>query len=99
MSDGKILVSMPGGKSIDLFPLFDHVKDDCMLLAKEIKALKRKVAEMSEVKYCGVWQQSLTYKKGNFTTYGGSLWSCCRDTESRPGDGTDWQLCAKSGGR
>lgn len=93
----KMTVKLVNGGTVDLYKLFDNAKDDCLLLAKEINALKTKVAEMSEVKYCGVWQQSLTYKKGNLATYGGSLWSCCRDSDQRPGDGTDWQLAAKGG--
>lgn len=100
MSDEKMkmTVKLVNGGTVDLMKLFDALQDNINIVATVVKKLQQQQKELSEVCYKGVWQQSLTYKKGNFTTYGSSLWSCVRDTESRPGDGIDWQLCAKSGG-
>jgi len=94
MSD-EMKIKLVNGGTVDLMKLFDALQDNINNVVTAVKKLQQQQKEMSEVCYKGVWQQSLTYKKGNFATFGGSLWSCCRDTENKPGDNTDWQLAAK----
>jgi hypothetical protein len=64
------------------------------LLERRTEALE---AAQREQKFCGVWQRALPYKRGNFTTFDGSLWVALRDTSgSKPGEHPeDWQLCVK----
>ena len=38
-----------------------------------------------------------TYKNGDTVTWGGSLWHCDRETDTKPGQSEDWTLCAKKG--
>lgn len=47
--------------------------------------------------YTGTWEAGRTYARGNFATFAGSVWSCRRDTTTRPGDGDAWQLAVKAG--
>jgi len=45
----------------------------------------------------GIWKQG-NYNRGDLVTWGGSTWHCNAEaTESKPGDGSDWQLMVKRG--
>ncbi len=47
--------------------------------------------------YRGVWQDGL-YTKNETTTWSGSLWICTtKETNTKPGEGSDWQLAVKKG--
>lgn len=46
--------------------------------------------------YHGVWEKR-SYEQGDCVTWGGSLWICHTDTESKPGTDDTWQLAAKKG--
>jgi hypothetical protein len=64
-------------------------------LALRMDVLESRAAEL---KYCGSWNSARSYKRGNFTTSGGSLWHAEIDsTGVRPGDGDTWKLAVKSG--
>jgi hypothetical protein len=50
--------------------------------------------------YRGVWQPAEQYEVGDMVTFGGSMWSCTADTNSRPAteEGSQfWKLCVKRG--
>lgn len=47
--------------------------------------------------YRGVFRDGQPYERGDTVTWGGSLWHCDKNTSSKPGDGSDWTLCAKKG--
>jgi hypothetical protein len=47
--------------------------------------------------YCGVFKPGVQYRRGNFVTYGGSLWHCNVDTDRGPTDSKDWTLAVKRG--
>jgi hypothetical protein len=51
------------------------------------------------MKYCGVHQASIAYRKGHVVTHDGSAWCATRDVSvERPGSGGDgWQLMVKHG--
>jgi hypothetical protein len=98
-----IVKSSDGKSKTDLIQVITGLREENAAAFSEfaaaIKKLQKRLSELSEVKYVGVYQQSLSYRKGNFATYQGSLFSCTHDTQERPGTGIDWQLCAKSGNR
>jgi hypothetical protein len=67
---------------------------------KKIEALEQRVAELESgaMKYCGVHQPSLAYRKGNVVTYDGSAWCATRSVSAeRPGSSDAWQLMVKHG--
>lgn len=49
--------------------------------------------------YEGVWTAEREYQRGMFTTHGGSLWHCQRETQNKPGEGDhhDWVLAVRKG--
>lgn len=50
--------------------------------------------------YEGIWADGKDYYRGNFVTWGGSVWHCQAElTKSKPGepDNPDWTLAAKRG--
>lgn len=50
--------------------------------------------------YKGVWSASERYTRGDFVTYGGSVWAAARDTQTKPGfeqQSRDWVLAVKAG--
>ena len=50
------------------------------------------------MKYCGVWQPSAAYQRGNVVTYDGSAWHATRAVAAeRPGTSDGWQLMVKHG--
>jgi hypothetical protein len=47
--------------------------------------------------YKGIWKEGF-YQQGDTVTWGGSLWHCDADTDTKPGDTSKhWTLCAKKG--
>jgi hypothetical protein len=66
----------------------------------EIEALKMRIAELESgtMKYLGVHQASIAYRKGNVVSYDGSAWCATRDVSvEKPGHGDGWQLMVKRG--
>ena len=49
-----------------------------------------------ELVYRGTWTNGVLYRRGNFTTHGGSCWACLEDTRTAP-PGAAWQLAVKRG--
>lgn len=47
--------------------------------------------------YRSVFKHGESYKRGEFSTWGGSLFLALADTENRPGESSDWQLVVKRG--
>ena len=47
--------------------------------------------------YRGVYRDGESYKKGDTTTWAGSIWIARNDTNNHPRDGTSWQLAVKAG--
>jgi hypothetical protein len=66
-------------------------------LVVNVKKLQSRIdaLEQGNVKFVGVWQRALAYRRGSLATCDGSLWAAVRDThvDERPGAGsTAWQL-------
>jgi hypothetical protein len=69
-------------------------------LEKQIERLEQRIVELEagSMKYCGVHQASIAYRKGNVVTYDGSAWCATRDVSvEKPGHGDGWQLMVKHG--
>jgi hypothetical protein len=69
-------------------------------LEKQIAKLQARIVELESgaMKYCGVHQPSIAYRRGSVVTYDGSAWSATRDVSvERPGSGDGWQLMVKHG--
>jgi hypothetical protein len=71
-------------------------------LVQEVKALRRRVAELEArkggIRYCGVHRPGQVYRVGDVVTFGASMWVCRSDTTDTPGEGaTSWQLAVKRG--
>lgn len=68
-------------------------------LAKLELKLEHAELQARELRYCGVWNERSTYRRGNLTTHHGSLWHANIDHISTvPGsDPTGWTLCVKRG--
>lgn len=47
--------------------------------------------------YRGVYRDGEFYKKGDTTTWAGSVWIAKNDTPNHPRDGVSWQLAVKAG--
>ena len=45
----------------------------------------------------GIYKAGNAYKRGDGVTYSGSFWIAQADTESKPGEGSDWRLAVKRG--
>lgn len=88
-------------KAVALF-VADEVKQGLEPLQRELAALTLKLehAELRarELRYAGTWSAQSKYRKGNFVTHNGSLWSCLiDDIATIPGHDFDgWQLAVKS---
>jgi len=71
-------------------------------LRDEIAKLKSRVAELElgGIKYVGTFQRAAQYRKGDVTTFDGSMWIAL-DSITGPGEvpGTSkmWQLCCRHG--
>ncbi|MBB2698995.1 UNVERIFIED_ORG: hypothetical protein GGI66_003672 [Rhizobium esperanzae] len=55
--------------------------------------------ESHGVRYCGVYQKALSYRRGDVVTASSSMWTALRDTAEgeQPGKALDaWQLSAKA---
>jgi hypothetical protein len=64
-------------------------------LEKRIVALQARMAELesSALKYCGVYQPSVSYQRGNVVTCHGSAFHATRTVSAeRPGTTDGWQL-------
>jgi hypothetical protein len=76
------------------------IKGIAAALHDEIEALKARITELEagSMKYCGVHQPSLAYRKGHVVSYDGSAWCATRDVSvEKPGHGDGWQLMVKHG--
>ena len=65
-----------------------------------IHALERHVAELESntLKYCGVYQPSVSYQRGSVVTHDGSAFHATRAvTAEKPGTSDGWQLMIKHG--
>jgi hypothetical protein len=63
-------------------------------LENRLEALE---SAQAEFKYVGTHKRGSEYRKNNFVTHGGSLWTALRDTTQTPSQSGDWQLCVKRG--
>jgi chitodextrinase len=68
-------------------------------IAKATAPLLARIAELesSSLKYLGVHQPSIAYRKGHVVTHDGAAWCATRDVSvERPGHSDGWQLMVKS---
>ncbi|TPG45514.1 hypothetical protein EAH75_18010 [Rhodanobacter glycinis] len=63
------------------------------------KLLKQRIEriEARGVKYCGTWQRSGEYERGDLATHKGSMWHAVTSTREEPGASSAWQLAVKAG--
>lgn len=69
-------------------------------LETKVAALSARITDLEagSMKYCGVHQASLAYRKGDVVTFDGSAWCCTRSVSAeRPGSSDAWQLMVKHG--
>jgi hypothetical protein len=70
-------------------------------LKSEVRELKSQVRELEEggIRYCGVYQRSTDYRRGDCVTYAGSMWVAITATRpmEAPGKAECWQLAVKHG--
>jgi hypothetical protein len=80
--------------------LVDELVANNQRLIERIKGLEERHATAEQFKYVGVWRADRSYELGNFATYAGSLWHCNgANVGVKPGSGSEWTLCVKSGER
>jgi hypothetical protein len=55
--------------------------------------------ESGGIRYCGVYQRAASYRRGDITTYDGSMWCAVDDVapSNQPGKSAAWQLCCRAG--
>jgi Phage capsid family len=77
----------------------DRSLDDVHKRIDAIDALQKRVAELEGggIRYFGTWQRAQSYRKGDVTTFEGSMFIALNATADTPGKGGDWQLCVKHG--
>src|SRR5262249_46133465 len=68
--------------------IYRHVDTKFAAQEEKINALQSAMEQLRFVP----WSEGQQYRKGNICSLGGSLFFCNRDTQSRPGVGTDWLL-------
>lgn len=78
-------------------PLHARILD----LENEVRELKSEMRELEKggVRFCGVWQRAMDYKRGSMVTHDGATWTVVADEAKameRPGTSQAWQLCEKS---
>ncbi|RUX24197.1 hypothetical protein EOA13_31380 [Mesorhizobium sp. M7A.F.Ca.US.011.01.1.1] len=70
-------------------------------LSARCKALEARLAEIEsrpQLEYRGVWKSTDAYKRGDLTTYDGSMWHAQVGSQGLvPGQGEGWRLCVKKG--
>lgn len=71
-------------------------------LTEQVAAMEERVlktiAERKIVPYKGVHQSGAEYQRGDFVTFGGSLWHCDKTTTTKPEQAnSDWTLAVKHG--
>ena len=78
-----------------------HADADLNAYANELHMkfeARLKAVEEAPFEYVGAFATTKVYRKGQFATYGGSLWHCnVAATSQKPGDGPDWTLAVKAG--
>jgi len=69
-------------------------------LERADERVKTLEARPAGLEYRGIWRADTAYRRGDFTTHGGSVWHCEQpSTGHRPGlDPTRWKLAVKHGG-
>src|SRR5262245_294465 len=76
------------------------VMDQILPMQKEIKELKARIAQLeaSGIKYCGVYQRSMAYDRGDVCQHDSSTWIALCDVPPMtvPGKSDMWQLTQKS---
>ncbi|MGO6724411.1 MULTISPECIES: transposase [Rhizobium] len=78
----------------EAYPLLDALKDEIIELKNRLDAI-----ESHGVKYAGVYQKALAYRRGMVVTSSGAMWVALADTPEgvAPGsNGAFWQLSAKA---
>src|SRR5262245_27397702 len=73
----------------------------CVLeeIKKAVAPLLQSIAELEAggIRYQGVFQKAIAYRKGDVTTFDGSMWICVADVVAQggeaPGKSSSWQLC------
>lgn len=68
-------------------------------VAAAVAPLRARILELEKggIKYCGVHQRALDYKRGSLVTHEGSAWCALVDTRDVPGKSDAWQLAVKAG--
>lgn len=61
------------------------------------KTITEMFARSPKLEYRGVFSEGETYERGNFATFGGSLWHANQNTKDRPGTSDAWTLAVKKG--
>jgi hypothetical protein len=69
------------------------------VLEGRLAQLEQQMGDGAALKYGGVYQRPLSYRKGSVVTMNGSAWVALKDAPagSQPGDGQTWQLMVKRG--
>jgi hypothetical protein len=81
------------------------IEDDCLAeaIGEAISAIVEErcdelAARIAAFSFKGQWSEEVSYKAGNFCTFGGALFCANSDnTKSRPGIGSHWTLAAARG--
>jgi hypothetical protein len=66
------------------------------LLLKFSRGDRVKSAVVPSVVYHGIWEPR-AYVLGTTVTQKGNLWIAVKDTSDKPGESSDWRLCARAG--
>ncbi|WP_164780226.1 hypothetical protein [Mesorhizobium sp. M7A.F.Ca.US.011.01.1.1] len=76
-------------------------KASFLWLSRRCMSLETRLAEIEsrpQLEYRGVWKSSDAYKRGDLTTYDGSMWHAQVGSQGLvPGQGEGWRLCVKKG--
>jgi hypothetical protein len=83
-------------------PTFDAQSRRMSAIETALKTIERLEARLADVekrglRYLGVYQRAMDYRRGDATTHDGSLWIATDDTRGQPGVDANWQLAVKRG--
>ena len=95
-------VRMPTAEEMNTEQQRDFIKAVGQFIVDQIAPLQKRIAELEDgaLKYRGIYQRALSYRRGSCVTHQGALWIAVADADQNQipatAFGQCWQLAVKS---
>jgi hypothetical protein len=81
----------------------EYLAENVLPVLQELQDMRRRVSAIEDrgIKYCGIYQRYLDYKRGDIVTCDGAMWiATVNSTGVKPGgDAAVWLMTSKSHGK